>query len=112
MERFERYETMKKSEQMAEEYLTEDADVVLVAYGATSRVARSAVNTARAKGIKAGLIRPITLWPFPTEALNRAAAQRQGLPGGGDEHGPDGGRREAWPSTARCRSTSTAAPAA
>ena len=73
MERFERYETVKKSEQMAEEYLTEDADVVLVAYGASSRVARSAVNAARAEGIKAGLIRPITLWPFPTDALQRAA---------------------------------------
>ena len=58
---------------MAEEYLTEDADVVLVAYGASSRVARSAVNKAREKGIKAGLVRPITLWPFPVEALNRAA---------------------------------------
>ena len=59
---------------MAEEYLTDDADIVLVAYGASSRVARSAVNKAREKGIKAGLVRPITLWPFPTEALNRAAS--------------------------------------
>ncbi|CCX37126.1 pyruvate flavodoxin/ferredoxin oxidoreductase thiamine diP-binding domain protein [Clostridium sp. CAG:1013] len=73
-ERFERYETVKQNEQMAEEYLTEDADVVLVAYGASSRVARSAVNKAREKGLKAGLVRPITLWPFPTDALNRAAA--------------------------------------
>ena len=59
---------------MAEEYLTDDADIVLVAYGASSRVARSAVNKAREKGIKAGLVRPITLWPFPTQALNRAAS--------------------------------------
>ena len=56
------------------EHLTEDADIVLVAYGASSRVARSAVNKAREKGIKAGLVRPITLWPFPTQALNRAAS--------------------------------------
>ena len=65
---------VKANEQMAEEYLTEDADIVLVAYGASSRVARSAVNKAREKGIKAGLVRPITLWPFPdTGHCNRAA---------------------------------------
>ena len=51
-ERFERYETIKKTEQRAEEYLVDDADIVVVAYG---------------------LIRPITLWPFPTDALQRAA---------------------------------------
>lgn len=78
-ERFERYETIKKTEQRAEEYLTEDADITLVAYGASSRVARSAVNKAREKGIKAGLVRPITLWPFPTEAINRAADQANNL---------------------------------
>ncbi len=72
-ESFERYETIKKTEQRAEEYLVDDADIVVVAYGASSRVARSAVNAARAEGIKAGLIRPITLWPFPTDALQRAA---------------------------------------
>ncbi len=73
IERYERYDRIKATEQRAEEYLTEDADIVLVAFGATSRIARSAVNKARAAGIKAGLIRPITLWPFPTDAINRAA---------------------------------------
>lgn len=72
VERFERYHRIKATEQRAEEYLTEDADIVLVAFGATSRIARSAVNKARAAGIKAGLIRPITLWPFPTQAIERA----------------------------------------
>ena len=72
VERFERYDRIKATEQRAEEYLTEDADIVLVAFGATSRIARSAVNKARAAGIKAGLIRPITLWPFPTQAIERA----------------------------------------
>lgn len=72
-ERFKRYETIKQTEQRAEEYLVDDADVVVVAYGASSRVARSAVNAARAEGVKAGLIRPITLWPFPTDALQKAA---------------------------------------
>ncbi|MBP5184018.1 MAG: 3-methyl-2-oxobutanoate dehydrogenase subunit VorB [Lachnospiraceae bacterium] len=69
VERFERYEIIKKNEQRAESYLTEDADIVIVAFGASSRVARSAVNAARAEGIKAGLIRPITLWPFPENAI-------------------------------------------
>ena len=73
-ERFARYETIKQNEQRAEEYMVDDADVVVVAYGASSRVARGAVNKAREMGLKAGLIRPVTLWPFPTDALNRAAA--------------------------------------
>ena len=72
-ERFKRYETIKANEQRAEEYLVDDADIVVVAYGASSRVSRSAVNTAREMGIKAGLIRPITLWPFPVDAIQRAA---------------------------------------
>lgn len=72
-ERFARYETIKQNEQRAEEYMVDDADVVVVAYGASSRVARGAVNKAREMGLKAGLIRPITLWPFPADALNRAA---------------------------------------
>lgn len=57
---------------MAEEYLTEDADIIVVAYGASARVSHSAVDLARAQGIRAGLIRPITLWPFPTDALQKA----------------------------------------
>ena len=72
-ERFQRYEEIKQKHQRAEEYLVEDAELVLVAYGASSRVAKSAVNMARAQGIKAGLIRPITLWPFPVNALQNAA---------------------------------------
>jgi 2-oxoglutarate ferredoxin oxidoreductase subunit alpha len=67
--RFERYAQIEATEQRAEEYLTEDANIVLVAFGASSRIARSAVNAARAKGIKAGMIRPITLWPFPTKVI-------------------------------------------
>ena len=73
-ERYRRYETVKATEQRAEEYLTEDADVIVVAYGASSRVSRSAVNKAREKGLKVGLVRPITLWPFPVDALKRAAS--------------------------------------
>ena len=69
VERFARYEDIKRDEQRAETFLTEDADVVVVAFGASARVARSAVVSAREAGIRAGLVRPITLWPFPTRAL-------------------------------------------
>jgi 2-oxoglutarate ferredoxin oxidoreductase subunit alpha len=48
---------------------TDDADIVLVAYGTSARIANEAVSLARDEGIRAGLFRPITLWPFPTEAL-------------------------------------------
>lgn len=73
VERFKRYETVKANEVRVEEYLTEDAEYVVVAYGATARVVRSAVESARAEGIKVGLIRPITLWPFPEKAIADAA---------------------------------------
>jgi 2-oxoglutarate/2-oxoacid ferredoxin oxidoreductase subunit alpha len=52
----------------------EDAEVVLVAYGTAARVARTAVERARERGIRAGLFRPITLWPFPSAALRQAAS--------------------------------------
>ena len=68
-ERFERYETVKANEQRSEEFLCDDADIIVVAFGASSRIARSAVRAARAEGIKAGLFRPISLWPYPTDAL-------------------------------------------
>ncbi len=72
--RYERYKVIEATEQRAEEYLTEDAELVVVAYGASARVARSAVNKAREQGKKVGLIRPITLWPFPKDTLKAAAA--------------------------------------
>lgn len=73
LERFAKYETIKANEQRAESFMTDDADIVVVAYGACARVAKNAVRAARAMGIKAGLVRPITLWPFPTDAINKAA---------------------------------------
>lgn len=73
VERYERYAAIERDEQRAEAFLVDDADVVVVAFGASARVARSAVVEARAKGVKAGLIRPITLWPFPKDAIKRAA---------------------------------------
>ena len=72
--RYEMYRDSQQSEQQAESYLVEDARIVLVAYGASARVARAAVAFARERGIQAGLIRPITLWPFPTDAIEASLA--------------------------------------
>lgn len=74
-ERFQRYREIEEKHAAAEGYLTQDAEVLLVAYGASARVARSAVDLAREKGIKAGLLRPVTLWPFPEKQLAKAAEQ-------------------------------------
>ena len=71
-ERFERYEIIKQTCAMAETDFCEDAEIVVAAFGASARVAKSAVSAARAKGIKAGLFRPQTLYPFPVEQLNKA----------------------------------------
>ena len=72
-ERFEKYKKIEENEAMWEEYMMEDAEICVVAFGITSRVAKNAVIAARSQGIKAGLIRPITLWPFPSAALEAAA---------------------------------------
>lgn len=67
--RDERYKLIEREEQRAETFMTKDADIVVVAFGASARIARSAVVSAREQGIKAGLVRPISLWPFPKDAL-------------------------------------------
>ncbi len=78
-ERFEKYKTVEENEAMWEEYMMEDAEYAVVAFGIASRVAKNAVVEARQKGIKAGLIRPITLWPFPKEAIRKAADKVKGF---------------------------------
>ena len=72
-ERFEKYKAIEENEAMWEEYMMDDAEICVVAFGIASRIAKNAVVEARKQGIKAGLIRPITLWPFPTKALRAAA---------------------------------------
>lgn len=62
-----------------EEYLTEDAEVVIFAFGSTARSARYAVNELRKEGIKAGLFRPITLWPFPEKRVAQLAQQAKAI---------------------------------
>ncbi|MBE6610943.1 MAG: 3-methyl-2-oxobutanoate dehydrogenase subunit VorB [Ruminococcaceae bacterium] len=67
--RYERYTEICEKEVQYEEYKCDDADIVIVSYGITSRIAKTAIAAARAKGIKVGLFRPITLWPYPKAAL-------------------------------------------
>ena len=72
-DRYQRYKLVEENEAMWEEYQMEDAEYCVVAFGIAARVAKNAVVVARKEGIKVGLIRPITLWPFPTKALAAAA---------------------------------------
>lgn len=74
VDRFVRYDEIKAKHTDVESYLCDDADIIVTGYGATARVAKSAVNLARADGVKVGLLRPKTLWPFPVKELNVACA--------------------------------------
>ncbi len=78
-ERFKRYEMVKQECSMAESCLCEDADIVVCAFGATARISKSAVNAARSKGVRAGLFRPQTLFPFPVELLNKACGNAKSV---------------------------------
>ncbi len=73
IERQKRYDIIIENEQRYEAHDTEDADIIVTAYGTTSRVVESAVKTLREEGLKVGVIRPITLWPFPTKIFNETA---------------------------------------
>ena len=73
IERYKRYDVIERNEPRHDSFLLEDADIVLAAYGASARIAKNVVLAARAEGIKAGLLRPITLWPFPKNAFAQAA---------------------------------------
>ena len=72
-ERYERYKAVEENEVMYEQYMMEDAEICVVAFGIASRVAKNAVAQARSEGVKVGLIRPVTLWPFPSKVLRQAA---------------------------------------
>lgn len=72
---YRRYGLIRKAETTWESFMTEDAELVLVAFGIAARIARGAIKTLRAEGLKVGMLRPITLWPFPSEPL-RDLAQR------------------------------------
>lgn len=68
-----KYKLIKQQEAKAETFMIDDADLVVVAFGLMSRIARRSVMDARQKGIKVGLIRPVTLWPFPEKVFQEAA---------------------------------------
>lgn len=67
----EKYKKIENELCLCEEYKTEDAEIIIAAYGITARVCKEAVDIARKKNIKAGLIRPITLWPFPEKIFRK-----------------------------------------
>ena len=73
---FEKYKLIAEKETKYEEFQNDDADIVFVAYGSVARICKAAVIELRAQGIKAGLIRPITLYPFPTEVIAKTAAKK------------------------------------
>jgi 2-oxoglutarate ferredoxin oxidoreductase subunit alpha len=66
---FRKYERVAKEIQASETYMTDDADLVVIAYGTAARIAKGAVKKARGMGLKVGLFRPISLWPFPEDML-------------------------------------------
>lgn len=71
--RFERYKKVQENEVMYESFMMDDAEICVVAFGIAARVSKNAIVEARKKGVKVGMIRPITLWPFPKKALLDAA---------------------------------------
>ena len=73
LDRFARYKVIEETECLWEEFMMEDAEVCVVSTGITARVSRNAIVEARAQGIKVGMIRPITVWPFPKKPLMEAA---------------------------------------
>jgi len=70
-----KYKEIEKKEVLCEQYEVENSEIVVVAYGVVARIVRSAVELARKEGIKAGWIRPVTLWPFPCDQISAAAEQ-------------------------------------
>ncbi len=73
-----KYKKILENEVRYENYMTDDADYILVAYGTVSRIAKNALQKARSKGIKVGMIRPISLWPFPEKAFHETRDKVKG----------------------------------
>ena len=75
----EKYRTIKEREVRYETIELDDADIMIVAFGSAARIAEKAIELAREEGIKAGLFRPITLWPFPEKQIAKAAHGKRGV---------------------------------
>ena len=74
-----KYRTIEENEVRYEEFQTEDADYILVAYGSSSRICQKTVDLAREAGLKIGLIRPITLFPFPVKVIQKHLSHAKGF---------------------------------
>ena len=74
-----KYRKIEETEVRYEEYLTEDAEYLIVAFGSAARIAKKVIAIAREQGIKVGLLRPITLWPFPTKRIAELGKQVKGI---------------------------------
>lgn len=79
VDRFDRYKKIADTCTDAEFYKTDDAEIIVTAYGATARVCKSAVNMAREAGIKVGLLRPKTVWPFPVKEVEKACVNAKNV---------------------------------
>lgn len=73
------YNSIVKAEQRSDEFLTDDAEYLVVAFGSVARICHKAIEDARAKGARIGLLRPITLWPFPVDALAALTPNLKGI---------------------------------
>lgn len=73
------YDEIERNEVRFEQYMTDDADYLFVAFGCMSRICKKSIEQARSRGIKVGLLRPITLWPFPTEAIADLSKRVKGI---------------------------------
>ena len=73
------YRLIEENEVRYEEYMTDDADYLIVAFGCMARICRKSIEDARARGIKVGLLRPVTLWPFPSKAIAALAGKMKGI---------------------------------
>ncbi len=73
----EKYARIRAKEQMAQGLFLDNADIILVAYGTMARMAKDAVNALREQGIKAGLLRPISLWPFPVDVFKQVTEKQK-----------------------------------
>ena len=74
-----KYEEIKKNEVRYETIQCDDADYIIVAFGSAARVSQKAIEIARSEGIKLGLFRPITLWPFPYKEIELLSARIKGI---------------------------------
>lgn len=77
--RYDKYKIVERDEVMYEEFMMDDAEYCVVAFGIAARVSKNAIMELRNNGVKVGLIRPITLWPFPKDVLNKTADKVKGF---------------------------------